>query len=418
MIPVARPLLPDTDALLPYLRRIDATRIYANWGPLNAELERRLGERFGAGIVTVSSATDGLTCALRAVLEDRPADQRAGLCLMPSWTFVASPQAALAAGLTPCFLDVDPASWALTPELARAELLAGLSRSGGLWRGMPVSAVMAVAPFGLQLDAAAWDDFAARTGIPVVIDAAAAFDGLQVRKAPAVVSLHATKTVAAGEGGFVATRDSDLARRVKRVANFGFFGARLAEVPGTNAKLSEYHAAVALASLDGWDGRRGQWMSVGARLCAALAPHGVAFQEDFAAGWIASMCMVRLPPGVRAAEAAMALGLSGVATRAWWGMGCHTSPAFEHFPRRASASGDVLAATAMLAESTLGIPFFTDLTDAEIATIADAFAAMRRLAASSQTGQAHAAVSVPSSLAAMRLVARDGQARRARPAAN
>ena len=418
MIPVARPKLPDTEALIPYLRRIDATRIYANWGPLNAELERRLAERFGAEIVTVSSATDGLTCALRAVLEDRPADLRAGLCLMPSWTFVASPQAALAAGLTPCFLDVDPATWALSPELVRAELLAGLARSGGLWRGMPVSAVMAVAPFGLQLDAVAWDDFAARTGIPVVIDAAAAFDGLQVRKAPAVVSLHATKTVAAGEGGFVATRDPDLARRVKRVANFGFFGARLAEVPGTNAKLSEYHAAVALASLDGWDGRRVQWMSVGARLCAALAPHSIALQDGFAARWIASMCMVRLPAGVRAADAAMALGLSGVATRAWWGMGCHTSPAFEHYPRRASATGDVLATTAMLADSTLGIPFFTDLSDAEIARIGEAFAAMRQLASAPQVTAAVPPPSVSPALAAQHLAAGDGRARRARPAAN
>lgn len=418
MIPVARPKLPDTDALVPYLRRIDASRIYANWGPLNAELERRLGERFAAGIVTVSSATDGLTCALRAILEDRPAERRAGLCLMPSWTFVASPQAALAAGLTPCFLDVDPATWALSPELVRAELLAGLARSGGLWRGMPVSAVMAVAPFGLQLDTGAWDDFAARTGIPVVIDAAAAFDGLKVGRAPAVVSLHATKTVAAGEGGFVATRDPDLARRVKRVANFGFFGARLAEVPGTNAKLSEYHAAVALASLDSWEGRRSQWMAVGARLAAALAPHGVTFQEGFASRWIASMCTVCLAAGVRAEEAAMALGLAGVATRAWWGSGCHDSPAFAHFPRRAVASGDVLAATAMLAGRTLGIPFFTDLSDADISTMEHAFSEMAGLAGRARAGLDEQAPGVPAALAAMRLPAGRGSARRSRPAAN
>lgn len=423
MIPVARPLLPGTDALIPYLRRIDATRIYANWGPLNALLERRLGERFGAEVVTVSSATDGLTCALRAVLEDRPADQRAGLCLMPSWTFVASPQAALAAGLTPCFLDVDPASWALTPDLVAAELLAGLSRQGGLWRGLPVSAVMAVAPFGLQIDAAAWDDFAARTGIPVVIDAAAAFDGLQVRRAPAVVSLHATKTVSAGEGGFVATRDADLARRVKRVANFGFFGARLAEVPGTNAKLSEYHAAVALASLDGWDARRGEWLAVGGRLREALAPHGVGFQDGFAERWVASMCMVRLPARVRAAEASVALGLHGVATRAWWGQGCHTSPAFEHFPRRAKASGDMLAATAILAETTLGIPFFTDLSADQIATIAAAFAATRELAeaprrAARRPVEPGGPIAVPPPLAARHLADGGARGRRARAVAN
>ena len=43
-IPVLRPLLPRAERLLPYLRRIDETRIYSNHGPLSGELERRLAE--------------------------------------------------------------------------------------------------------------------------------------------------------------------------------------------------------------------------------------------------------------------------------------------------------------------------------------------------------------------------------------
>jgi hypothetical protein len=46
-IPVLRPLLPQADRLLPYLRRIDASRIYTNWGPLASELECRLSGQFG-----------------------------------------------------------------------------------------------------------------------------------------------------------------------------------------------------------------------------------------------------------------------------------------------------------------------------------------------------------------------------------
>lgn len=370
-IPVARPKLPPTDALLPYLRRIDAARIYANWGPLNAELENRLAERFGAVVVSVSTATDGLICALRAVLEDRPAAQRRGLCLMPSWTFVATAHAALSAGLTPCFLDVEEASWTMTPDRVRSALLGVLARRPAGWPDLPVSAIVTVSPFGLPFDPAPWDEIAARTGIPVVIDAAAGFDALGVGAAPVVVSMHATKTVCAGEGGFVATTDGDLARRVKRTANFGFFGARIAEVAGLNAKLSEYHAAVGLASLDAWDARRAAYQSAGASLRAALEPIGCSFLPGFAQDWISSTCVLRLPAGRRAAEVALALGLEGVATRAWWGGGCHASPAFAPYP-----CAEELRVTARLAESSLGLPFFPDMTTDDIARIAAAMEAV------------------------------------------
>ncbi len=372
-VPVARPKLPEAEALLPYLRRIDRSRVYANWGPLNAELEARLGQRFGASVVTLSTGTDGLICALRAALEDKPAAQRRGLCLMPAWTFVATPHAALAAGLTPCFLDVEEESWCLTAEQVRDALLRHMARRSPNWPDLPVSAVVTVAPFGLPVDPAPWDEFTARTGIPVVIDAAAAFDELKVGASPAVVSMHATKTVCAAEGGFVATTDADLARRVKRSANFGFFGARVAEVAGLNAKLSEYHAAVGLASLDGWAQRRAEYMAVGARLRTALEPVGCTFLDGFAERWVSSTCVIRLPAGRRAADVALALGLDGVSTRAWWGAGCHMAPAFSHCPRMAGE--DSLPATARLAESTLGLPFYADMSEAELVLVE---AAMRK----------------------------------------
>lgn len=372
-IPVARPKLPAAEALLPYLRRVDAARIYANWGPLNTELEARLAARLEASVVTVSSATDGLACALRAALEDRPAAERRGLCLMPSWTFVATAHAALAAGLTPCFLDVEEESWTLTPGRVRAALGRLLGPRPPGWPDLPVGAVLAVAPFGLPLDPAPWDALQADTGIPVVLDAAAGFDGLRVGAAPVVVSMHATKTVCAGEGGFVATRNADLARRVKRAANFGFFGARIAEVPGLNAKLSEYHAAVALASLDAWEGRRAEWRAAGLALRGGLEPLGCRFLDGFAERWVSSSCVLRLPPGRRAGDVAIALGLEGIATRAWWGGGCHAHPAFAHCPRLPGE--EALPATRRLADSSLGLPFFPDMGRAEIARVVGAMRA-------------------------------------------
>lgn len=97
----------------------------------------------------------------------------------------------------------------------------------------------------------------ADTGVPVVIDAAASFDALQgPYDAPMVVSLHATKALGAGEGGFVVRPDPEFIQMTQRRGNFGFFGSREAVCDATNAKISEYHAA---AALDAWPETRHMW---------------------------------------------------------------------------------------------------------------------------------------------------------------
>lgn len=294
------------------------------------------------------------------------------MCLLPSWTFAATAHAAAAAGLTPCFLDPDEASWALTPETVERAVDQLLGR-----RRIPerrVSAVLAVAPFGRPIDVGAWDEFSARTGIPVVIDAAAAVDGQTVGRSPVVVSVHATKCLGIGEGGFVATRDGDLARRINRAANFGFFGSRRAEVPAINGKLSEYHAALGLAALEAWPAQRERLLAVARRLAGPLRRVGCTLLEGWGEIWVSSTCVVGLPNGLAAADAMMALGLRGIATRAWWGRGCNTHPAFADCPRWPE---DVpLAITERLADTTLGLPFFVDLPNGAEDRIAGALAAV------------------------------------------
>lgn len=145
------------------------------------------------------------------------------------------------AGLVPHFVDVSPETWAMdaaaiSNEIARAPASVG--------------AVMPVAPFGRPIDVAPWDEFRGRTGLPVVIDAAAGFDAMQPGRTPVVVSLHATKIIGTGEGGFVMSTDAAPVRAVHVRANFGFEADRQARVPSTDAKMNEFHAAVGLAAFD------------------------------------------------------------------------------------------------------------------------------------------------------------------------
>lgn len=347
-VPVARPRLPSADAVFPYLQRIDTARWYSNFGPLLTEFEARLAARFptGAEVVTVANATQALTLTLNAM-----ALGVGGYVAMPAWTFVATAHAVIQAGLRPWFVDVDPETWMMRPE-AIADLPAAVREQ--------LVAVIPVCAFGSLGDLAAWRTFRDETGVPVLVDAAAAFDALRDAELPAVVSLHATKVLGLGEGGFLVTRDAELALRVRGLSTFGFQGSRESQVPATNAKLSEYAAAVGLAALDSWGANRLQFARAAQHLRIGLIGQPrVHFQPGWGSEWVTSVCNVRVPDGL-AGAVAEALTAEGVETRRWWGSGCHVSPAFAECGR-----GD-LGQTDRLGGSVLGLPFAVDLGLSEI----------------------------------------------------
>jgi dTDP-4-amino-4,6-dideoxygalactose transaminase len=349
---VARPRLPSAEAIYPYLQRIDEARWYSNFGPLVTELEDRLGGRFrpGTRAVTCVNATQALSIALECL--DLPAG---GSVVLPAWTFVATAHAVLQAGLVPWFVDVDPETWMLDP----AEVMAQVGRAAG-----EVCAVMPVCAFGQLPDLAAWRAFRDDTGVPVLVDAAAAFDTIHDARLPVCVSLHATKVLGLGEGGFMATEDAAFAARFRQLTTYGFQGSRDSLTPATNAKLSEYAAAVGLAALDGWPGDRLRFMRTAQLLKIALVgQREVRFQDGWGSDWITSVCTVGLPDG-SAGRVAAVLAEDGVDTRQWWGSGCHTSRAFAHCRR------EDLSATDRLGASTLGLPFSIDMSPDEIGRVA------------------------------------------------
>ena len=352
-----KPKLPTAAEILPYLETIDAHRWYSNWGPLAIRLEEQLARRLNVrseSVVTTGSGTAGLTAALLA------REIRAGsFCIMPSWTFAATPHATRAAGLVPWFHDVDPRTWALNPDAIAESVKQKHTRPG---------AVIVVSPFGAPADLQVWEAFEDHTGIPVVIDAAAGFDSVRAGKIPCVVSLHATKILGAGEGGFIATTDSRLADRIRACCNFGFRDSRTAVLPAVNGKMSEYHAAVALASLAAWPSTRAQHVRISQWYREAFAPlQDVALQPGYSTGWVSSTTNVLLP-GASAASISHRLEQAGIETRAWWGAGCHVQPAFRDCPREA------LPVTEDLGGRVLGLPHFPDLRQRDMETVAGALA--------------------------------------------
>ncbi len=354
-IPVCRPLLPAADALIPYLERIDRHRWYTNFGPLAEELAVRLAERLGVSRSRIVLAANA-TAALGAVM--MPHGMLGGgtppLALMPSWTFVATAHAAKTAGLTPFFTDVDAESWQLTPEIAHAALAAAPGR---------VAVVLVVSPFGAPVDVTAWERFGDETGIAVIIDAAAGFDTARAGRLTTVVSLHATKSLPAGEGAFVVCPDDADADETIRRINFGFLGSREAGVVAVNAKISEYHAAVGLAALDQWPERRLGYLRVIGAYRQRLNGTGIGLQDGAGTDWVTATLTARWPAAAAAAER---LAARQIETRAWWGQGCHTHAAFAGCPALP------LPVTAGLARDTLGLPLSLDITPDEIDRVAAA----------------------------------------------
>ena len=356
-IPVMAPRLPDAAALMPYLEEIDVNRWYSNFGPLQRRFETQLADHFDLpkdGVACVGNCTVGLMLALLAV-----APGRGGYCIMPSYTFVASAHAVLAAGLVPLFVDVDPQSWAVT----QAGVVEAMRSADS-----PVAAVLVVSPFGAPVDIAAWDDFAAQHGVPVVIDAAAGFDGAIAGKSPLVLSFHATKVMGTGEGGAILSRDGAVVRSIAAASNFGFHDSREAKAIGFNGKLSEYNAAVGLASLDAWPATRRTLTRLTRLYAEALNGVGnISPSPGFGAGWVSSTCNVVFDRSV--ADAAMdALADAGIDSRQWWGKGCHRQPAFAGFPHRD------LCVTDDLGQRVLGLPFHEALDERDIERIVSAVA--------------------------------------------
>ncbi len=182
---------------------------------------------------------------------------------------------------------------------------------------------------------------------------------------PTVVSLHATKVLGVGEGGFVAGLDHEMIDRIRSLTTYGFKGARESLRAATNAKLSEYAGAIGMASLDVWPSTRMRYglAAQGLRIALSAMPQ-VQFQPGWGLDWVTSVCVVRVPDGM-AGRLEQRLNDEGVDTRRWWAEGCHGHPAF------AGLSHTDLEATEKLAGSTIGLPYAMDMHGRTINRIAD-----------------------------------------------
>jgi dTDP-4-amino-4,6-dideoxygalactose transaminase len=346
------PDMPTADDLLVYLRRIDANRQYTNFGPLVRELEERLESTFaadtGCRAVTFSNCTYALTLWLQAL--DLPLGSRVAV---PALTFPATGLSILNAGLVPVLVDSDALRWVVTPEII-SEIHSYKS----------IAAVLAVATFGAAHDPKPWVDFSQRHGIPVLIDAAGAVGNqLSATGLDVAYSLHATKTLGGGEGGFILSTNLERLKRMRQLTNFGIVpegGGSL--YVGTNAKMSEYHAAVALASLDRWPVQANLRRLLYQRYCKEIGDL-LSLQEKSSEG-VYSIFVGLVPSANHLTRALSGLARAGIETRRWYLPTLDQHPVFGGRTELACLGG-----TEAIRERLIGLPFHPFLTDRDLLEI-------------------------------------------------
>jgi dTDP-4-amino-4,6-dideoxygalactose transaminase len=357
-IPVLRPQLPKAQALLPYLERIDASRIYSNWGPLVSEFSQRLAQRFAVPASGVVCASSGMAALMGAILANagfaRPGRD---LAIVPDYTFTATALAVQMCGYRVVLASCHHDTWIFEA----GELLARPDRLAG------VGLVVPVAPFGRPVAQLPWQEFQSRTGVPVVIDAAACFESFtppqhpSLGALPVALSFHATKSFGVGEGGCVVTTDERLAAAVLRALNFGFHGSRDSTGISLNGKMPEYTAAVGLAELDGWDAKCERAGRVLQAYREAFRAHGLESRLRCSPDISSSYVLLQCDTTLQAESVVETLAGDNIETRFWYGLGLGRQPCFQQAPRL-----DLHGKAAIEAGTVPGLPTAVDLAESNV----------------------------------------------------
>jgi dTDP-4-amino-4,6-dideoxygalactose transaminase len=207
-------------------------------GPRAALLEERMAAYLEAEhVLALSSCTAALHLSLVA-LGVGPGDE----VITTPITWPATANVIVHVGATPVFVDVRESDGNIDPDAVAAAVT---PRTKAV---LPVH--LAGQPCDLE---PLW-----ALGLPIVEDAAhAAESRYRGRKIGGLsdatcFSLYATKNIAAGEGGLVATNREDVAARIRdlRLMRRGEGSLYDLPVPGYKANLSDVLAAIALVQLD------------------------------------------------------------------------------------------------------------------------------------------------------------------------
>lgn len=232
-IPIARPMLDASE------ERAVGDVIRSGWvlqGPQVAEFEREFAAYVGASeAIAVSSGTAALHLILLAA-----GIGQGDSVICPSYSFIATANSIRHCGAEAIFVDIDPQTYNLNPELLKTVLKPN------------TKAVMTVHQVGFPSDIERIAAFCKQHNLIFIEDAACALGSLykgerigKPHSLAAAFSFHPRKVITTGDGGMVTTNSPELARRVRALRQHGLLNPAEGYLEvGYNFRLTDMQAAV------------------------------------------------------------------------------------------------------------------------------------------------------------------------------
>ena len=236
-INVTRSSMPPFQEYVDEIRDIWSSRWLTNAGEKHQKLESELLKLLQVPYISLFSNGHQ---ALEAAFSLFP---KGAEVITTPFTFASTTLAIIRSGLVPVFCDIEPHFYTLDPEKITALI---------------TKKTVAIAPVHVYGNLCQWrtiKDIAQAYNLKVIYDAAHAFGAKDGDVSAACLgdismfSFHATKVFHTIEGGMLTYNDTTLTRQFTAWRQFGMFDGVQAEMIGTNAKLTEFAAAMGLCNL-------------------------------------------------------------------------------------------------------------------------------------------------------------------------
>ncbi|MEA2197104.1 MAG: perosamine synthetase [Solirubrobacteraceae bacterium] len=357
---VAETLLAGNE--LRYVTECVETNWVSSAGSFVTRFEAAFAEAVGCRYaVACSSGTAALHLALAAAGIGAGDD-----VIVPTFTMIASANAIGYTGARAVLVDADPRTWNLDIAKMRESI------------GPRTRAIMVMHTYGHPVDMDAVSGVAAANDLAVIEDAAEAH-GARYHGRPAgslgsvaAFSFYGNKIITAGEGGMVTTSDERVAATARELRDHAFSSERhfWHGFRAFNYRMSNLQAAVGLAQVERLDELIAARRQVAGWYREALAgirglelPPRAAGYDD--ADWVFG-CLVEVAFGCSRDELRRRLAAEGIETRTFF-VPIHLQPAYldEHRDRRHPVAE-------RLGSTGLYLPSGPTLTEADVATVADA----------------------------------------------
>jgi perosamine synthetase len=356
-VPLSQPSITEADveAVLSVLRTSTLSI-----GPKTAAFEQAVADLVGTTHgVAVNSGTSGLHLCL-----DAKGIGQGDEVITTPFSFVASANCILYGGGTPVFADIDPETLALDPAKVEAAVT---DRT---------KAIIPVDVFGQPCAIEDIHAIAQRHNLVVIQDSCEAIGaerngemvGSPKYADAAVFAFYPNKQMTTGEGGMIVTSDDDMARVMNSLRNQGRddAGTWMNHVRlGYNYRLDEMSAALGLSQVSRLDaildGRERVARMYSERL-ADVPGVKLPYIDPATTRMSWFVYVIQLEEGIDRTAVMDHLAANGVPSRPYF-VPIHLQPLYRE--RFGFGEGD-FPVTEAVANTTLAIPFYTQMPEAEI----------------------------------------------------